>query len=80
MFAVMSRKKTNNVEPNLLLRVSEAARLLGVQEGTLRAWLLARRLSRVRLGARCIRIPASEIQRVISEGTIPARGRRGALD
>ena len=60
-----------------LLRVSEAAELLAVKESTIRAWLLARRLSRVRVGRRAVRIPAAEVQRLIVEGTIPARdGRR----
>jgi excisionase family DNA binding protein len=69
-----SQKKTLVTEESLLLRVPEAARLLGIQETTLRAWLLARRVSRVRLGSRCIRVPASEVHRLIREGTIPARG------
>jgi len=76
MLAVMSHKKNHTFEESLLLRVAEAARLLGIQESTLRAWLLARRVSRVRLGPRCIRVPASEVQRLIAEGTIPAKGRR----
>lgn len=55
-----------------LLRVSEAARLLALREPTLRAWLRARRIGRVRVGRRSIRIPASEVERVIREGSIPA--------
>lgn len=56
-----------------LLRVSEAADLLAVRESTVRAWLLARRIGRVRVGRRSVRIPISEVERLIREGTIPAR-------
>lgn len=60
-----------------LLRVSEAAERLAVKESTLRAWILARRLSCVHIGRRAVRIPISEIERIIVEGTVPAReGRR----
>jgi excisionase family DNA binding protein len=71
-----AQTKTQLAEEGLLLRVPEAARLLAIQESTLRAWLLARRVSRVRLGPRCIRVPVSEVRRLIAEGTIPARGQR----
>ena len=70
-----AEKQTHIANENLLLRVVEAARLLGVQESTMRAWLLSRRVSRVKLGPRCVRIPASEVQRLIAEGMVPARGR-----
>ncbi len=56
-----------------LLRVSEAAELLAVRESTIRAWLLTRRLAKVRLGRRAVRIPATEVERIIAEGTVPAR-------
>ncbi len=56
-----------------LLRVSEAAELLAVRESTIRAWLLHRKLSKVRVGARAVRIPATEVERIITEGTVPAR-------
>jgi excisionase family DNA binding protein len=55
-----------------LLRVEEAAELLAVKPSTVRAWLLHRKLGRVRVGARAVRIRASEIERIISEGSIPA--------
>jgi excisionase family DNA binding protein len=56
-----------------LLRVSEGAKELALKESTLRAWILSRRISVVRIGRRAIRIPASEVARLIEEGTIPAR-------
>ncbi len=51
--------------------VAEAAVELGLSVHTIRAWVAARRLAHIRLG-RAIRIPASEIRRVIDANTIPA--------
>jgi len=68
----MERKETRQE----LLRVSEAAKLLAVRESTVRAWLLARRIGRIRVGRRSVRIPMTEIDRLIQEGTIPAREQR----
>ena len=51
--------------------VSEAANELALSVHTIRAWVAARRIAHIRLG-RAIRIPASEIRRVIEENTVPA--------
>ena len=51
--------------------VAEAAEELGLSVHTIRAWIASRRLGHLRLG-RAIRIPASEIRRVIEQSTIPA--------
>jgi len=59
-----------------LLRAPEFAERLGLRVSTVRAWILHRRISVVRVGRRAIRIPASEIQKIIEAGTIPARGER----
>jgi excisionase family DNA binding protein len=56
-----------------LLRVEEAANLLAVKPSTVRAWLLRRRIGKVRIGRRAVRIPTGEVERIIAEGTIPAR-------
>lgn len=56
-----------------LLTAAEVAARLAMKESTIRAWLLARRLAQVRVGRRAIRIPASEIKRIIAEGTVPVR-------
>lgn len=61
-----------------LLTVSEVAARLAVKESTVRAWLLARRLSRVRVGRRAVRVPITEVERIISEGTVPAQRARNA--
>lgn len=41
-----------------------------------RAWLLARRVAKVRVGRRSIRGPESEVARIIREGFVPARKER----
>jgi len=56
-----------------LLRVEEAAELLNVKPSTIRAWLLKRKLPRIRIGARSVRIPAEALEKLIAENTIPAR-------
>jgi excisionase family DNA binding protein len=61
-----------------LLRVSQFAESGNIRESTVRAWLLQGRISFVRLGGRAIRIPKSELDRLIREGTVPVLGHRGA--
>jgi excisionase family DNA binding protein len=58
-----------------LLTVSETAAALNLSAGTIRAWILSRRLGVVRLG-RAVRVPAEELQRIVTEGTTPAKTRR----
>lgn len=59
-----------------LLRVSQFAAIGNIQESTVRAWILYGKISFVRLGGRAIRIPKSELDRLIREGTVPARRQR----
>jgi excisionase family DNA binding protein len=63
-------------KPVRLLRVEEAAQLLNVKSSTIRAWIARRRIGSVRLG-RSIRVPLEEADRLIAQGTIPAREPRG---
>lgn len=56
-----------------MLSVAEAAHDLGLRPSTIRAWLLRRKLTFIRLSPRCVRIKRSEIEKLISEGTVPAR-------
>ena len=58
-----------------LLRVDESADRLGMKVVTIRSWIAKRKIGFVRLG-RSIRIPESEISRLISENTVPARAPR----
>jgi excisionase family DNA binding protein len=55
-----------------LLTISEAAQELSVKPKTLRAWIGAKRITVVRPGGWSIRIPASEIERIVAEGTVTA--------
>lgn len=55
-----------------LVRVPEAAELLALSPKTLWQWIGERRIGVVRLG-RAVRIPVSEIERLMEEGTTPAR-------
>jgi excisionase family DNA binding protein len=53
------------------LNVKQAAEVLNLSQATIRAWLARRKLGHIRLG-RAIRIPQIEIQRILSQGMIPA--------
>jgi len=55
-----------------LLTISEAAQELNMKSKTLRAWIGAKRVTVVRPGGWSIRIPASEVERIIAEGTVTA--------
>ena len=55
-----------------LLKVREAAAVLTLSEKALWQWIYLRRISVVRLG-RAVRVPLSEIDRLIEEGTTPVR-------
>ena len=56
------------------LTVRETADALNLSEACIRAWLMRRDLAFVRLGRRAIRIPQTEIARLLSQGAVPARG------
>jgi putative DNA primase/helicase len=59
-----------------LLTTAQVAERLSLKESAIRAWLLARRLSCVRIGRRAVRIPASDVERVIAEGAMTRNSRR----
>lgn len=54
-------------------RVKAAAELTGLKVPTLRAWMARRKIGHVKLG-RAVRIPQSEINRIMREGTVAPRG------
>ena len=54
-----------------LLTVEEVATKLRLRPSAVRRWLLERRLVSVHIG-RLVRIPATEIDRIITQGTTPA--------
>lgn len=57
------------------LTVKEVAAMFGVAEPTVRLWIGRRTVAVIRLG-RSVRIPRPEVERLISENTIPALKRR----
>ena len=71
-YSVVRRSVKENLAEENMLTVAEAAERLGLKEVTIRKKLAAREITKVRLG-RAIRIPASEISRIIRENTIPRR-------
>ena len=60
-----------------LLRIDEAAAALNLKPSTLRAWVLHRKILITRIGSRAVRVPESEVLRLISEGLVPRRSARG---
>jgi excisionase family DNA binding protein len=48
-----------------LLTVSEAARMLALRPGTIRVWCYRGLLAYVKVGTRAVRIPVSEIRRIV---------------
>ena len=57
-------------EVKRLNKIPEGAEKLGISPKTLWAWIGARRIGVHRVG-RAVRIPESEIQRILSEGYCP---------
>lgn len=51
-----------------LYTVREAAKLLTLKESTLYRWLFDKKIRPVRVGTRAVRIPKTEIDRVLLEG------------
>ena len=66
----------NNEQPKRrqLLSVPEFASEIRVTVACVRRWVLERRISYIKCG-RLIRISPSELDRIISDGTVPARER-----
>jgi excisionase family DNA binding protein len=58
-----------------LLTLEQAAERLGMKPVTLRMWASARKIARVKIN-RAVRIPESEITKIIERGLIPARPER----
>jgi excisionase family DNA binding protein len=60
-----------------LFSVTEAATYLNLSRWTIYSWLSSGRLARVKLGSRCL-IKASELERLIAEGSIGTDGDRNS--
>jgi excisionase family DNA binding protein len=65
----------------VLLTVHDVAERLKVRRATVYGWIADRKLTVVRLGAKGarVRIPESEVERLIAEGTCYARGQAPVL-
>ncbi|MGO9057298.1 MAG: helix-turn-helix domain-containing protein [Candidatus Binataceae bacterium] len=59
-----------------LLSAAQVAEMLGVRPVTVRAWLARRLLASVKVGERAVRIPQSEVARLVARGYTPARPER----
>jgi excisionase family DNA binding protein len=59
-------------ESTPLLSITEFAARLRVTSACVRRWLFERKIAQVKLG-RLVRIPAAEVDRLISEGLRPRR-------
>jgi excisionase family DNA binding protein len=68
----MMKDPENIPAPDRMLTVPEAAARLGLSVATIRAWISRRRLAHVHLG-RAVRVPESQIAKIISDGFVPAR-------
>lgn len=55
-----------------MLTVSEAAKRLGVQESTVRAWVMRRRIPYLKIG-RGVRIEEKELDRLLAQCRVPAK-------
>ena len=54
-----------------LLTVDEAADRLGLKPSTIRAWILRRKLGFTKVGAKAVRVPEAEIDRLAQAGFVP---------
>jgi excisionase family DNA binding protein len=55
-----------------LLSVPEFAEALGVTPACIRRWLLEQKVSSIKIG-RLVRVPESEVDRIVSQGYRPAK-------
>jgi excisionase family DNA binding protein len=62
-------------ENSHLLTIPEFAAALRIKPSCVRRWLAESKVTRVRVG-RLVRIPASEVERIVSLGTRQARDNR----
>ena len=59
-----------------LLSVFEFAQELGITVACVRRWVLVRKIETVRVG-RLVRVPVTELDRILRDGRVPARVERG---
>lgn len=66
-------KGSKQFDDQRLLNAAEFAEFLNVKVSTVRAWCLRRRISFCRINGKAVRIPFSEVRRIIEAGMVPAR-------
>jgi excisionase family DNA binding protein len=59
-------------EETRLLKIDDFAAALGIKPSCAKRWIFERRIASVKVGRRLIRIPASEIDRIVLAGFRPA--------
>jgi excisionase family DNA binding protein len=69
--SVANDASSNVQTARLVLRVAEAAITLGISRSALYELIYKREIGVVRFGSRSIRIPRSEIDRLLADSTIP---------
>ena len=63
------------METKNMLTVEEMAKELGLKSPTVRDWMAEHKIAYVKLGTKAVRIPRSELERLLREGLVPARSR-----
>lgn len=71
----MEKKNDQNIHHDLL-KLGEFCDPLKIKLATGRSWILKRRIAVVKIG-RLVRIPKSELERIVKEGFRPAKIDRG---
>jgi excisionase family DNA binding protein len=61
--------------PSDLLTVREAAQFLRLQPSTLRAWILQRKISFVKLGRRAVRFRRADLEALIAGAVVQSEAR-----
>jgi len=66
-------QKQRSITGEDLLNMNQVAELLGLKRGTIRDWLLQRRLPYVRLSRRAIRVRRADVVAFIEKSSVAAR-------
>ena len=59
----------------VLYTVRQTAKMLTLKESTVYRWIFDQKIRPIRVGTRAVRIPESEINRILTEGQEEARER-----
>lgn len=69
----MNTQSFKNSQHRDLLTVVEFCEALRIKQATGRKWILLRRVAIFKVGSRLVRIPRSELDRILAQGFRPAR-------